>query len=556
MKSELNLSRLGTTASESSQSTGKSASGEKSIYGSNNAESDSTKKSSSSESSYSSGSSFKKVINDVAKSNRQAQKSKDPSHSSNSDDSPTTAVDKDNPASTDGSASLKQSIADDSEDQVSGANDKDSDLSNASQVVTEALSTIAQLLNLSSSQGNVTIQTNNLSDSSKEQLAEILYSLKGISSQLEEAVNNNQSVVINGATLDASQAASIDKLLRVETFHIEMALETAGVSADIADILAQKNNVSSANNGIVSATDPSQISMPASQIKQVMENIDSDTTDETVDTLFQKLAASLRDANTSSGNTAVGGNKLQDVQVVSTQETAQNSDTGGFDSKVMRTILKIDNTEAENQDAADGVVKLNLASSKTPVAENPAGSAQNSDNSSAVSLVDSGNSNNQNNMFSVLSDIKTTTTGKLVEDSVMNQVTDKLQSAVKNGVNEIRLLLKPESLGEMRVKLTVDGDVVMGKIYVESQQVKHILESNMQTLKDSFAQHNLQVGTFEVNVGGDSWKQMTDMQNPDSGFVNAGNKEVENAQADNIPDVANGMDTGRRFGSNTFEFFA
>ncbi|HAJ78251.1 MAG TPA: hypothetical protein DCO75_00645 [Fibrobacteres bacterium] len=552
MKSELNLSRLGTSASESSQSTGKSASGEKSIYGSNNAESDSTEKSSSSASTYSSsGSSFKKVINDVAKSNRQAQKSKTPSHSSNSDDSSTTAADTDN------SASLKLSLSD-SEEPVSDDSDNDSVLSNASQVVTEALSTIAQLLNLGSSQGNVTIQMNNLSDSSKEQLAEILYSLKGISSQLEEAVKNNQSVVINGATLDASQAASIDKLLRVETFHVEMALETAGVSADIADILAQKNNVSSANNGIVSAIEPSQISMPASQIKQVMENIDSDTntTDETVDTLFQKLAASLRDANTSSGTNAADGNKLQDVKVVSTQEAMQNSDTGGFDSKVMRTILKIDNTEAENQDAADGAVKLNLASSKTPIAENPDVSAQNNDNSSAASLVDSGNSNNQNNTFSVLPDIKTTTTGKLVEDSVMNQVTDKLQSAVKNGVNEIRLLLRPESLGEMRVKLTVDGDVVMGKIYVENQQVKHILESNMQTLKDSFAQHNLQTGSFDVNVGGDSWKQMADMQTSDSGFVNTSNKEVENEQTDNISDVATGMDTGRRFGSNTFEFFA
>jgi hypothetical protein len=49
---------------------------------------------------------------------------------------------------------------------------------------------------------------------------------------------------------------------------------------------------------------------------------------------------------------------------------------------------------------------------------------------------------------------------------------------------------------------------------------------------------------------------MTDMQTSDSGFVNTGNKEVENEQTDNISDVATGMDTGRRLGSNTFEFFA
>ena len=46
------------------------------------------------------------------------------------------------------------------------------------------------------------------------------------------------------------------------------------------------------------------------------------------------------------------------------------------------------------------------------------------------------------------------------------------------------------------------------RIQVENQQVKQIVESNLQLLKDALAEQNLQAGSFEVNVG-DGWGDNT-----------------------------------------------
>jgi flagellar hook-length control protein FliK len=155
-----------------------------------------------------------------------------------------------------------------------------------------------------------------------------------------------------------------------------------------------------------------------------------------------------------------------------------------------------------------------------------------------------------------IADLRSTALPKTIEESIMNQLSDKVQTALKTGVTEIRLLLRPESLGEMRVKLTIDGDVVMGKIYVENQQVKHIVESNLQMLKDSLAQHNLQAGSFDVNVNGGDREDLREMANRalQSGMVN--NNEIRDKDQNvSDKDVSTRQDTGRRFGTNTIEYF-
>jgi flagellar hook-length control protein FliK len=154
-------------------------------------------------------------------------------------------------------------------------------------------------------------------------------------------------------------------------------------------------------------------------------------------------------------------------------------------------------------------------------------------------------------------DLRSSALPRTIEESVMNQLTDKVQTALKTGVTEIRLLLRPESLGEMRVKLTMDGDVVMGKIYVESQQVKHIVESSLQTLKDCLAQHNLQAGSFDVNVGGGAREQMQEMANMalQDGTDKRNDLAVKPENQAANKDVSAGQETGRRFGTNTIEYF-
>jgi flagellar hook-length control protein FliK len=224
---------------------------------------------------------------------------------------------------------------------------------------------------------------------------------------------------------------------------------------------------------------------------------------------------------------------------------------------VLRTLLKIDKTEGENKNAAQGAEKINAPDSlKALFAKDLSVAAANHDGKAAGAMVDAGIVKNAD-AFMAGSDVRGLTTSKTLEESVVGQLSDKVQIAVKTGVTEIRLLLRPESLGEMRVKLTLDGDVVMGKIYVENQQVKHIIENNMQSLKDSLAQHNLQTGAFDVDVGGGERDQTRDMADMARANIQEGSGERRAApNPQPTDDLSMGRETGRRYGSNTIEFFA
>jgi len=286
-----------------------------------------------------------------------------------------------------------------------------------------------------------------------------------------------------------------------------------------------------------------------------------------IETVFSKLAQMLREqAMSDASNTVKAPADTQKTAMeaavtgVSTESDAKKApDVGGFDSQVMRTLLKIDKTESGNKEAALQNEQLDLAKiSGALFAKKPGeiANAQSEKNDGVLQGIFTGKDQSGSSGF--VDQFKSAPLPKTVEESVMNQLSSKVQAAIKTGVTEIRLLLRPESLGEMRVKLTLDGDVVMGKIYVESQQVKHIIETNMQSLKDSLAQHNLQTGSFDVNVGSGSREQLGDFPHQ----VVAGSEDEDNGLSDplknaEVPaDSPFGSETGRRFGSNTIEYFA
>jgi flagellar hook-length control protein FliK len=132
--------------------------------------------------------------------------------------------------------------------------------------------------------------------------------------------------------------------------------------------------------------------------------------------------------------------------------------------------------------------------------------------------------------------------------------------AARSGVHEIRLQIRPESFGEVKINIRVQGDVVFAKISVESQQIKHIVESNMQLLKDSLSQQHLQAGSLDVNVG----HQGTPDPEGDREIYNAGGlpqfsgdgEGSEAVEDTTVAMMATGDETGRRFGDNTVEYFA
>ena len=109
--------------------------------------------------------------------------------------------------------------------------------------------------------------------------------------------------------------------------------------------------------------------------------------------------------------------------------------------------------------------------------------------------------------FSGESKTLTTTTGsalmKQLEESVNNKIVKQSSIILKNGDSgEIKLILKPEALGKVRIRLSLNDNRVAGQIIVENAAVKEIFEQNLQSLERAFKENGFDTAALNVSVGG------------------------------------------------------
>lgn len=83
---------------------------------------------------------------------------------------------------------------------------------------------------------------------------------------------------------------------------------------------------------------------------------------------------------------------------------------------------------------------------------------------------------------------------------VVAQIMEKIKVSIKPDVSEVKMILKPEQLGEVSLKIATQNGIVTAQFTAESQKVKEIIESNFNQLKDMLAQQGIDVGALEVNV--------------------------------------------------------
>ncbi|MGA2479445.1 MAG: flagellar hook-length control protein FliK, partial [Spirochaetia bacterium] len=73
---------------------------------------------------------------------------------------------------------------------------------------------------------------------------------------------------------------------------------------------------------------------------------------------------------------------------------------------------------------------------------------------------------------------------------------------LRDGGGEIRLVLKPESLGSVRIRMNVTDNSIDGKIIVDSSAVKQVFDGNIDALKRALTAEGFQMGSLQVSVGG------------------------------------------------------
>ena len=97
------------------------------------------------------------------------------------------------------------------------------------------------------------------------------------------------------------------------------------------------------------------------------------------------------------------------------------------------------------------------------------------------------------------------------------------------GAGEIRLVLKPENLGSVRIRLALSESSLEGRIVVDNNSVKELVESSLDNLRNALRMEGYQTN-LEVSVGHRrSQSGQEQAQAPPAGWLSAGSEEFEKA---------------------------
>lgn len=92
---------------------------------------------------------------------------------------------------------------------------------------------------------------------------------------------------------------------------------------------------------------------------------------------------------------------------------------------------------------------------------------------------------------------------------------------------ELKMVLKPEKLGFVRIKLNLDDNNIVGRIIVDNNNIKEIFENNMESLLRSFRESGFGTASLEVSVGGGKGRKQ-DMDSNERFFSKKIIEEVDN----------------------------
>ena len=156
--------------------------------------------------------------------------------------------------------------------------------------------------------------------------------------------------------------------------------------------------------------------------------------------------------------------------------------------------------------------------------------------------------------------------GALFENQpeMIGKITQAARLTSSPGTSEISIRLEPDHLGQMRVRLSVDENhFVSARIQVESQEARSLIESSLQRLRESLAEHGLKVEKFSVDVRQDQNQQQgqnsatADRDNPTRtrrGYFSEDKPAAAELESSFVPEEKTA--SIRKLGYNTLEWVA
>jgi flagellar hook-length control protein FliK len=118
---------------------------------------------------------------------------------------------------------------------------------------------------------------------------------------------------------------------------------------------------------------------------------------------------------------------------------------------------------------------------------------------------------------------------EMLRDEVVRQTTFLVRDG---GQGEIRLVLKPESLGEVRIRVRLGEDAIEGRILVRTPEAREIFRENLPTLEAALRAQGFETARLDVAVsdGGGRERPQSETPLPAAAPVRAGEVHEQNGR--------------------------
>lgn len=358
----------------------------------------------------------------------------------------------------------------------------------------DQISILAQMLGL---QPNELVKLANELGFSAEDLKDIkqlsLFMNK-LASVLE--LNASQKTILNSLVVEVSKQVKTNDVSELVTPESSKAVEPenkANASSNLKTIDLSKiaDEVKAKLDQLIQKATINSESL-SSEISKVIEAMKSQVKGKVLVNNEEVQAKSISDAPKTddiltSEQSSVVGNVTKEKESAKTSNTKEEANSQNADSSTTKTEVAIESVNTQVNTSTD----------------------QNQQNAQTFGDVKIGMINNQIETQKSVSSMPQ----PIRSSEVLNQVVEQAKVIVGQDKAEMIVQLKPDHLGKLELKVVTEQGIVAAKFIAESHQVKEIIETNMQLLKDSLQKQGISIDSVSVQVGHD---KQSDYQQPNS----------------------------------------
>lgn len=297
-------------------------------------------------------------------------------------------------------------------------------------------------------------------------------------------IADDEPEALYNAALYVPIIIAVAEVLEVSEADIEVALEELDVAPHE---LKDKANLNKLLQIVYDVENPVEL-LDVPNIMQVLSTLDT-----SIEEVFTSVSTAQNDVVSLEETLSSATNASNNVDLNQNTSDFQQNESHKGNAFVSDENVSID-MPIENQDVLDLQVSINLAQAQ---AHSPNILSDISTEGKAHFNIDKANASIKG------MPLKSQPVQSPIARDVVNQITERIKFDVKGAVSEIRMLLKPENLGEISLKVLTENGIVTAQLLADNQKIKEIIEANLNELKEALSEQGINVSELSVSVGQD-----------------------------------------------------